>query len=532
MKLGVSTLELLYRGKLPGSFYFELNDWRSAYEAFARAITAGEELYRLSYAPGQTQLHARINEVVYDQMLETCLKIRNDPRFAREALVYCESGRARSFREQIGQSRFPEPSAIPSQLLDHEHQLLSGISKINRELERQQISLEEGQRLIESRKELRSKLETFWNDLGQRYPSAQDYVAFRQAKTPTWSDLIDLTRRLGYETAMVEFYALPDKLIAFVLRQGCEFPCIFELPISTEKLLARYVRPYMDEIINRSHYTSFVGNPVHDWLALGEEILTPLESVLSDSRLVYFVPHDMLHIIPLHALSVNGKPFITKHAIAYAPSAAVLRHVLQRAASTDNDNDLLVMAYTPNTDELERQVFFGEASTVAEYLGTKPLLDEAANSTAMRCLAPRAKFIHLSCHGSFVSSDPFASNVLLADGEFTIREWMQLRLQADLITLSACQTGAGYHQSGDEIIGISRALLATGASAALLTLWSVNAFATAQWMQLFYHRIGNQTADRQPAAFAFQEATLELFEQNNDPYYWAPFILVGAGVAP
>lgn len=512
-----------------GNIHFGLKNWRSGYEAFKTAIAAGEECYRMAYALDHVQLHAQMNEISYDQMLEMCLNLLDDPRFACEAFIYSEAGKARYFREQIGQSLFPVPSEIPSDLFVHESELLSAISQINRDLERPQISLDEGQRLIETRKKLRQQLDTFWNDLEQQYPSAQDYVAFRRARAPTWNDLQHLAEQLGKEAAIVEFYALMDRIVAFVVYQGIKSPCIFELPISYKELFSRYVHPYMNEIINRSDYTSFDAKPTHQWLELGEELLAPLESALSGKRLVYFVAHKALHIMPLHALTCNGKPFIARHAVAYVPSAAVLRRVLQRAANRDDNNEPLVMGYTPNVDEFEREIFLGEAVTVAEYFGVKPLLDHEASSLMMRQLAPRARLIHLSCHGSFTSSDPFGSYVLLSDGQFSIREWMQLRVRADLITLSACQTGFGYHQSGDEIIGASRALLYTGASTALVALWSVNALATAEWMQLFYQHLGSHKTNEWQPAFAFQQATLDLFGRNNDPYYWAPFVLMGIG---
>jgi CHAT domain-containing protein len=184
------------------------------------------------------------------------------------------------------------------------------------------------------------------------------------------------------------------------------------------------------------------------------------------------------------------------------------------------------LGYTPNTNE--QKLFLGEARDVATHFGCNPLLDDLANVDALKQLASTSSYIHLSCHGSFDQTDSLASSVQLADSNFTARDWMTLELSADLVTLSACQTGFSNVGRGDEIVGLIRALLYAGASSTLLTLWSVDADTTRKWMLDFYTRGWSKDIGKlQPEAFAFRESTLSLFEENSDPYYWAPFILVG-----
>jgi CHAT domain-containing protein len=110
------------------------------------------------------------------------------------------------------------------------------------------------------------------------------------------------------------------------------------------------------------------------------------------------------------------------------------------------------------------------------------------------------------------------------------REWMGLRLQAEMVTLSACRSGFSEVGRGDEMVGMTRALLYAGARSTLLTLWSVNAGTTLEWMKDFYNRVWVGDGQKlKHKAFAFQEATLALRRRYPNPYIWAPFILVGAG---
>lgn len=115
---------------------------------------------------------------------------------------------------------------------------------------------------------------------------------------------------------------------------------------------------------------------------------------------------------------------------------------------------------------------------------------------------------------------------MLTDGTFTARDWLQLRLQADLVTLSACRVGISKIRPGDDLVGLTRSILFAGASSLLMTLWSVNSEKTYDWMLLFYKNLP-QNDNPARKIDAVRNATLALREENKDPYYWAPFVLIG-----
>ena len=236
-----------------------------------------------------------------------------------------------------------------------------------------------------------------------------------------------------------------------------------------------------------------------------------------------------MHLIPLHALTVNGEPFIVQRAVAYAPSAAALARTLESTngePATERDH-ALIMGFTPFT--LDREWIIGEALELGSQFNVTPLVDKAANGEALAQRAPAASIIHLACHGQFNSGDALASAVGLADGPFTARDWMRLRLNADLVTLSACQLGISEQNPGDDLVGMARALMYAGASSLLLTLWSVRTDTTKDWMLDFYQRVWKSphTGKSQPEAYAVRDATLALRAANPDPYVWAPFVLNG-----
>jgi CHAT domain-containing protein len=212
--------------------------------------------------------------------------------------------------------------------------------------------------------------------------------------------------------------------------------------------------------------------------------------------------------------------------VVYAASAGVLARVM---AAERSGTGALVLGYTPSEDPIERHIFLSEAHEVAERFNTTALVDDEATADALRRGAG-AGLVHLSCHGYFNHDDPLASGVMLKDGVLAARDWMGLRLDAELLTLSACETGFSRVGRGDEIASLSRALLGAGAAAALLTLWTVNAQSTKEWMLEFYDACWDSRGRRRMSkAAAFQQATLALRARYPDPIFWAPFVLTGSG---
>ncbi len=504
--------------------FLEQKRWREAYAAYHLAFLASERLFRYGFRPDSRQIEVQSNDSLYRNMVKTCLRLSNDPGCRRDGLVTAEAGKARIFLDQMGQADYPVPAGVPETLIGEETQLLAQLHVLEIAMHEANLSAERRTQFAGQRNALQEKLETFWKQLVTDYPQAQDYVGLRRGQTPGWKNLAELAVRLGPETALVEFFMLDEEIAAFVLRAGQAAPLVFSLPISRQRMFDYYLDPYIDEILNHIPTRRYE----HVWQSLGDELLAPLQEALMDIRLVYFVPHGWLHLLPLHALTIGGTLFIAKRAAAYAPSAAVLARAMERRTNPTLIHSALVVGYTPSNETGEREKIVGEAQEIAAYFGTSPYLDEEASLEKIKLALEEAGLAHFSCHGYLNGSDPLASSIQLSGGSITVREWMSLNLQAELVSLSACQAGLNNINSSNDISGLSRALLYAGAKSNLLTLWSVDGLTTRQWMNSFYQKVWSQ--DGQPLArkaLAFQQAVLALREQNPDPYIWAPFILIG-----
>ncbi len=545
-----------------GNLYSEIQKWNEARSAYAIALTAAEQLFRHAVDPTTQRAEAAELANLYDRDIRACVALCQSPisnlQSPIDALVSAEAARSRAFLKQMGQGDYAAPAEIPPPLREREARLREqmrqneiALAHINTRSDR---ASETERALVAQRRELTQQLEAVWDEMlapspasggGQGGGAAREYVALRRGETPTWDDLRALAQRIGPDAALVEFHTLADQIIAFVWRAGWDAPQLVALPLDRARLVYRYLLPYEQEVLRHSYHVSAQREIHNDWLALGEELLAPLvdrrsdgrrsdgrrsdgTSLLGDASLVYFIPHGALHLVPLHALTVHGKPFIEERAVAYAPSAAVLARAIDLSGFQNLTGlpSALVMGYA--LQEEERPTFIGEAEEVAKLFGVAPLVDNAATKNVITQHAPRSALIHLSCHGLFNTQDALASAVLLADGEFTAREWMRLRLDADLVTLSACQLAFSQTNPGDDLVGMARALFYAGASSVLLALWSVQSDTTKAWMVDFYKRVWRAGIKQQPLAFAHRAATLELMRAYpHEPHIWAPFVLMG-----
>ncbi len=196
----------------------------------------------------------------------------------------------------------------------------------------------------------------------------------------------------------------------------------------------------------------------------------------------------------------------------------MLRHCLARPPSSF-DHALLVGVADDETPHVREEV----AALAPLFTAATVLLDEEATLSSLHALAPAADVLHLACHGEFRPDNPLFSSLRLGDGWLTVRDAYALDFGGGLVTLSACETGVSAIAPGDELIGLVRGFLSTGAPTLLLSLWTVDDEATAELMHDFYAHLH---AGQRPAA-ALRAAQLRQLEKQPHPFFWSPFVLVG-----
>ncbi|HEX7976685.1 MAG TPA: CHAT domain-containing tetratricopeptide repeat protein [Anaerolineales bacterium] len=244
---------------------------------------------------------------------------------------------------------------------------------------------------------------------------------------------------------------------------------------------------------------------------------------LRSYRRLVIVPHGPLHYLPFQALHDGQSYLLEGREVSYLPGASFLRY--SREARPSGQGLLCV----GHSYQGRLPYTLQEASAIAGMWPGQAMLEEQATLAQFRAAAPGPRLLHLAAHGDFRPDNPLFSGLALADGWLTTLDVFNLRLNASLVTLSACQTGRSVVGGGDELLGLMRSFLAAGAASLVSTLWAVEDHSTARLMQAFYQNL----AAGQTKGAALQQAQLGLLHDPIDgdkyqhPYFWAPFFLVG-----
>ncbi len=307
------------------------------------------------------------------------------------------------------------------------------------------------------------------------------------------------------------------------------------------------------------------------WENLSNVLLpAELRTEIADCDLLCFVPQGPLHSLPFAALRWSEQEYlIERFGICHAPSASVLRYCQSKnprrvTGLNHQPTSCLIVAVAADKEDPQDFEADGErladlfreqnASARVTYLvGTsKTGSTHPASKVLLQGAAAGQDIIHLACHGLFGvernSRDPLDSGLLVSDGVaalslddvsslspaeisshfLTAREVFDLELTADLVTLRACSSGRAEIETGDELIGLTRAFLYAGASSLIVSLWNVNKRSSQLLLNDFY-RLWLDKQHPLPKWQALQQAQKNLLQnpEYQHPYHWAPFILVG-----
>ncbi len=254
---------------------------------------------------------------------------------------------------------------------------------------------------------------------------------------------------------------------------------------------------------------------------------------------VIFIPHQSLFLVPFVALQdPTGQYLIEKHTILTAPAIQILqltRQSRQKVRQLSLPNNLVVGNPTmPKIGNPPSQLdplpgSEQEAITIAKLLNTKPITGSQATKASITQQMLKARIIHLATHGLLneVKRRDLPGAIALApsgndDGLLTSSEILDLKLNAELVVLSACNTGRGK-LTGDGVVGLSRALISAGVSSIIVSLWFVPDDATAELMAEFYRQLEQNPNKAQ----ALRQAMLMTMKMHPTPQDWAAFTLIG-----
>ena len=381
-----------------------------------------------------------------------------------------------------------------------------------------------------------------------------DGSTYESLKRPSIS-LREIQAMLDGDTVLLEYLLAEPRSYLWVVGQGSL--ATFELPGRSEiGKLARSLHEHLQHTGEREAMSQR-----QELALLAEKVLGPALGALSGRRLV-IVADGPLQYVPFAALPVRAPdgatvPLVVEHEIGFLPSAAVLKEIRRaRAGRPRRPASIAVVAdpaYDGNEDRprraaelatrgsgLQRITWSGEEAEGIEAVAQGWKLHMALRHDATRELVVSGRLepfttLHFATHGILDSEHPELSALVLSeldaqgrplDGYLSLQDLYSLRLQADLVVLSGCETGLGRDLRGEGLVGLTHGFLHAGASQVVASLWPVRDHASAALMQRFYR---SMLRDGQRPTAALRSAQIEIWKQRNwrDPYFWAAFVAQG-----
>jgi CHAT domain-containing protein/tetratricopeptide (TPR) repeat protein len=444
---------------------------------------------------------------LYDEMIDLLLQEGK----GRQAFEYSERSRGRNFIDLLGNQKINPNSTQDQESLDREASLRAEISVLER-----RVAAATGTDRAAAVQEL--------DDAHQRYTAL---LIELRAENPELSsfvsvppvDLAALQRLLDPATVLLVYHLLPDEIVAWVLSRTSLN--VVRTPVSRKEvadtlLLYRQRLQQFDDI-------SVEQKMLSGWL------IEPVAPMLVNARRIGIVPHRELHRLPFAALQIGERALIDEHTLFFTPSASVLRYTFGRRAGRKRVDRVLAVG-NPDLGNVNLDLPFAEKEAERirwTFPEAKVLTGREATESWLSTNMAEYGIIHVACHGEYDPNLPLLSAVRLSadttnDGKLTAQEIFGLSINADLVALSACQTGLGRLSNGDDIVGLNRAFVYAGTRQILSSLWRVDDVATAVLIKHFYRNLkGRSRAD------ALRRAQLEIRKHYAHPAYWAGIFLSG-----
>ncbi len=474
----------------------------------------------------------------------------------QEAWKFIERGRARGFQEMLAQKDLRFASELPAGLYAERHRL-------DTEYDRALAALADWAPAQGAEK--REALEGRLRDLRLEQAEIQRQIQHSSPRigaleSPPPLDLAAARSALDPGTMLLTYAVGESRSYLFVIAAaGASAPelSFYPLAVGREKLRGEVEafrglldRPYGDLAALKRR-----GGRLYDLL------VRPAEPALSKADRWLIVPDGPLHSLPFAALVSHGRYLAESKPIHIAASAAVYMEIRAAHSKQPAATELLAVGdpvYPAGTEThpgtaadpqvqaaLRRGLQLkplpatrGEVETLSHlFPGARTLLGRDATEEAAKSLAPQARRLHFACHGLLDERFPLNSALALSIPEHPeeghdnglLQAWEifdSVRLDADLVTLSACDSGLGKEMGGEGLVGLVRAFQFAGARSVVASLWSVSDVSTSRFMERFYEYLRSGKS-KDEALRAAQIDQIRGKPGSRHPFHWAAFELFG-----
>jgi len=502
---------------------------------------------------------------IYEQALSLTWDIYQQQKEAvhyfSEAFFIVEKSKSALLREAVKNAEAKDFAGIPTTLLEQENELKRKLSYWEKRLYELAPNDEESSQIRENIFAIEQAYQTFVTKLEKDYPE------YYQLKYDTKVISVkEVQKFLPENTVLISYFYSDSSLFCLGITQQEHIFQKLTIDERFEQQLSVFIQSLtqydINQGYNRDRYISFNQSASGLYQKLLAPMLTTLEQkpeqliILPDGALGY-LPFE---ILLTHAEGTDSEridytalPYLMNdYQIRYEYSATLLTE--QQVVNTP-ETSVVYAGFAPiyggellantsndtNSNRVDRAKFANLVHNKEEVMYAKNLFggisfaDENATEEAFKQYAGQSQVLHLSMHAFTNDQQPEYSGLVFStqntpgeDDFLYAYELYNMRLQADLAILSACETGVGKLARGEGILSLGRAFKYAGCPNVAMSLWKVNDRTTGKIMQIFFKNLkeGMKKDDAlRQAKLAFLSDPASRMVAH--PHYWAPFVLVG-----
>lgn len=532
---------------------------------FAEALSALDASFLQVSTPQAKQTLLGNAQKVFEGTLQGDLMSWNhtqDSSYLYHAFEVSEKARALQLYEAMNETKAIGFAGIPDSLLGLEQKLKLEITHYEKQRQSAFSSGKtEGDSLVIQYNQqifhFQRRLDTLTQGFSRQFP---EYYQLKYNLKVQGAK--EVQKNLAANESVLEYFVGDSSLYCFVVQpHGIKLNAL-----KKDFPLEQWVKRFQQSIIDMGQ-AQYSGTPLQNPLgvylkladSLYQKLILPLQPDLSPNLTI--IPNGALHYLPFEALlqakperidRMHAYPYLLKtHQIDYAYSATLLREMQQKQHLKKIQRRLLAFApfYDGDTtilgiilpEDLGLRTGFQplphsgkEVLRAVETMGGYAFLGPKATEQLFNELAPNYRIIHLSTHARADDRNGDYAFLLFNEIKDSVenellyaRDLYNLRLNADLVVLSACETGVGELRRGEGIISLARAFTYAGAKSIVTSLWKVSDDHTADLMIRFYKNLKKGL----PKDEALQRSKLDYLQENKGvaalPFYWASFIPIG-----
>lgn len=430
-----------------------------------------------------------------------------------EAFSYAEKAKSRSFIDLLGNQKVSLKDDISQKLYDSLTKQKNQIRKIEEILGKTEEEDKRNQ-LLKDLVTARNSYQEILIQVKEQSPQLSSFVTVETLKIP------EIQKLLEPNVALVEYLTTPNEIVIWVVSQ--KNLQVSRVPIE-EKELESLVKDYRERMQNLAPLEEQSGK-------LYDLAIKPIEPFIQNQRTLGIIPNGILHYISFSSLKGPNGYLFEQHPLFYAPSASVLKFTFERKYDKKSGPIKVLALGNPDLGSFNYDLPLAELEANAikwDFPKIDVLTREKATESWLKKHISEYQIIHIASHGEFDPINPLFSSLKLTrdqsnDGNFEVNEVFALDIKADLVTLSACQTGLGKIEGGDELMGLNRAFFYAGTHALISSLWRVSDISTAILIKHFYRNYAKSLK-----AESLRKAQLLVKQSYPHPSYWSGFSLTG-----